>query len=74
MQHRTFGQFEVRREDDVSVAGCFAPPIVINKTVRAWEGLKRGTQLGFILFFLPSLFFFFFFCIELGQQLCQQRI
>jgi hypothetical protein len=71
MQHRTFGQFEVRREEGVSAAGCFAPPIVIYTTVRAWEGLKRGTRPGFLSF---SLSLSFSLCIELREQSCQQRI
>jgi len=51
MQHRIFGQFEVRREECVNAAGCFAPPIVIYKTVRAWEDLNMGHgQVFFYLF------------------------
>jgi len=57
MEHRTFGQFEV---EGVSAAGCFAPPVVICKALKAWEGLKRGTRPGFLFFFSLSLSLSFF--------------
>jgi len=55
MEQRTFGQFEVRREEGFSAAGCFARPIVIHKAVGACEGLKRGTWPGFLFSLSLSL-------------------
>ena len=44
MEHRTFGQCEVRREEGVSAAGCFAPPIVTCKALTAVDTGSKTKQ------------------------------